>query len=62
MTADTIDLLDYYRLARRHVLLTELDPDAELTGAQQRAASLLFDWQTAAILSLDLMRRGHRSH
>lgn len=62
MIANTVALLDYYRLARRHVLLTELDPDAELTGAQQQAASLLFDWQTAAILSLDLMRHGYRSY
>jgi len=62
MNADTAALLDYYRLARRHVLLTELDPDAEITGAQQQAASLLYDWQSAAIQSLYLMQRGHRSY
>lgn len=62
MNADITALFNYYRLARRHVELTELDLDADLTGAQQRAASLLYDWQTAAILSLDLMQRGHRPY
>lgn len=62
MNADITALFNYYRLARRHVELTELAPDAELTGAQQRAASLLYDWQTAALQSLYLMQRGHRSH
>lgn len=60
MLADINDLFDYYRLARFCVLLYEMGWDAEITGDQQRAAILLHKWQSAAVLSLDLLRRGAR--
>ena len=54
------ELFDHFAAQRYNVWLRELSPDANLTAAQQQAASLLYDWHTATLGLFDLMRRGCR--